>query len=178
MPTAIVPATTTNEHLARWVDKMASLMQPSSIHWVDGSKEEYDWLCHELVEKGTFKYRISRAIPEISDTNPLANPRGLRLGSNFLMGQHGHPQSQLQWISYSNFRGISATTHGDRCKWKGRSVPYPTGSFLETLPIAKMFLTTQKPAPVSYATTPYFGVTSFTSSASQPPSPPVPEANQ
>jgi phosphoenolpyruvate carboxykinase (GTP) len=43
-----------NKHLLRWVDKMADLTKPSAIHWVDGSKEEYDALCALLVDNGTF----------------------------------------------------------------------------------------------------------------------------
>jgi len=45
---------TTNHHLLRWVEKMAALTQPAAIHWVDGSQEEYDTLCAELVAAGTF----------------------------------------------------------------------------------------------------------------------------
>ena len=45
---------TTNKHLIRWVEKMAELCRPDSIHWVDGSKEEYDFLCERLVDAGTF----------------------------------------------------------------------------------------------------------------------------
>ena len=45
---------TTNKHLIRWVEKMAELTQPAAIHWVDGSQEENDWLCDELVGSGTF----------------------------------------------------------------------------------------------------------------------------
>ena len=33
---------TTNKHLIRWVEKMADLTQPEHIHWVDGSKAEYE----------------------------------------------------------------------------------------------------------------------------------------
>jgi phosphoenolpyruvate carboxykinase (GTP) len=43
-----------NKHLLRWVDKMAELTRPDNIHWVDGSQEEYDSLCGQLVENGTF----------------------------------------------------------------------------------------------------------------------------
>jgi len=43
-----------NQHLLRWVEKMAELVKPASVHWVDGSQEEYDTLCAEMVESGTF----------------------------------------------------------------------------------------------------------------------------
>jgi phosphoenolpyruvate carboxykinase (GTP) len=43
-----------NTHLLRWVEKIAALTQPSSIHWVDGSEEENDALCRQMVESGTF----------------------------------------------------------------------------------------------------------------------------
>ena len=33
---------------------MADLTQPDRIHWVDGSQEEYDFLCDQLVKAGTF----------------------------------------------------------------------------------------------------------------------------
>ena len=33
---------------------MAALTKPAAIHWVDGSQEEYDDLCDQLVEGGTF----------------------------------------------------------------------------------------------------------------------------
>jgi len=43
-----------NKHLVRWVEKMATLTRPDAVHWVDGSREEYDLLCEKLVEAGTF----------------------------------------------------------------------------------------------------------------------------
>src|SRR6266568_936546 len=45
---------TTNKHLVRWVEKMAELCRPDSIHWVDGSQAEYNFLCERLVAAGTF----------------------------------------------------------------------------------------------------------------------------
>ena len=43
-----------NKHLIRWVEKMAELCMPESIHWVDGSEEENTKLCAQLVKTGTF----------------------------------------------------------------------------------------------------------------------------
>jgi phosphoenolpyruvate carboxykinase (GTP) len=42
-----------NEHLQKWVEKMAELTEPAAIHWVDGSQEEYDLLCAEMMAGGT-----------------------------------------------------------------------------------------------------------------------------
>jgi phosphoenolpyruvate carboxykinase (GTP) len=44
---------TKNQHLVRWVQKMANLTRPRDIHWVDGSQEEYDQLCGEMVASRT-----------------------------------------------------------------------------------------------------------------------------
>jgi phosphoenolpyruvate carboxykinase (GTP) len=44
----------TNPHLLRWVDKMRELMRPAAVHWVDGSDEEYDLLCRQMVRDGVF----------------------------------------------------------------------------------------------------------------------------
>jgi phosphoenolpyruvate carboxykinase (GTP) len=46
--------TTSNTRLQDWVQHWASIMQPDAIHWCDGSADEYDALCNELVASGTF----------------------------------------------------------------------------------------------------------------------------
>jgi phosphoenolpyruvate carboxykinase (GTP) len=43
---------TENKHLMRWVEKIANLTEPALIHWVDGSLEEYDALCDQMVRQG------------------------------------------------------------------------------------------------------------------------------
>ena len=45
---------TSNPRLLEWVDKWIAILQPDAIHWCDGSQEEYDTLCGELVAAGTF----------------------------------------------------------------------------------------------------------------------------
>jgi phosphoenolpyruvate carboxykinase (GTP) len=55
-------ATAPTEHsgLLEWVEEIAELTQPDSIHWCDGSAEEYDGLAQQLVDVGTFE-RLSDA---------------------------------------------------------------------------------------------------------------------
>jgi phosphoenolpyruvate carboxykinase (GTP) len=45
---------TTNSALLSWVKDIAALCQPASVHWCDGTQEEYDRLCEQLVTAGTF----------------------------------------------------------------------------------------------------------------------------
>src|SRR5918997_6175469 len=53
-------APTTHDKLLAWVDQVADLAQPDDVHWCDGSAEEYDHLCQQLVDAGTFD-RLSDA---------------------------------------------------------------------------------------------------------------------
>ena len=45
---------TKNAKLLKWVDDMETLCKPDNVYWCDGSQEEYDRLCGELVESGVF----------------------------------------------------------------------------------------------------------------------------
>ncbi len=49
------PAYVKNTKLIAWVADMVALTKPKDIYWCDGSEEEYQRLCQQLVDAGTFK---------------------------------------------------------------------------------------------------------------------------
>jgi phosphoenolpyruvate carboxykinase (GTP) len=49
------PAHVKNARLIAWVADMAGLCKPDAIYWCDGSEAEYQRLCQQLVDAGTFQ---------------------------------------------------------------------------------------------------------------------------
>jgi catalase len=101
-------------------------------------------------------------IPDIPDTVGDANPRGFALKIQLPDG------SSADVVSHS-FNGFPTATSAEfrelllaiGSSGAGASKPTALDSFLASHPIAKTFLTTQKPPPESYATLSYFGVNAF-----------------
>ncbi len=54
-PALNVPAWVKNQKLVSWVADIAALTKPDQIYWCDGSQEEYDRLCEQMVAAGTMR---------------------------------------------------------------------------------------------------------------------------
>jgi catalase len=101
-------------------------------------------------------------IPDISDANGLANPRGFAIKFKLPDGTStdivGHSFNGFPTATSDEFRELLLSIGASG---PGAAKPTALDNFLGSHPIAKTFLTTQNPAPVSYATTSYFGVNAF-----------------
>ena len=101
-------------------------------------------------------------VPAIPDTDPNASPRGMAVKFKLPDGSN----SDLVMHTYNGFPTATADEFRDlliALAASGKDAPKPTPleKFFETHPIAKTFLTSEKPAPVSFATLPYYAVNSF-----------------
>ncbi|EEF59731.1 Catalase domain protein [Pedosphaera parvula Ellin514] len=110
----------------------------------------------------TIRFSNFAGIPTVSDTDGLANPRGLALKFHLPDG------SDSDLVTHS-FNGFPAPTADELRQFlialgtsgPGVAKPTPADKYLAGHPIAKSFLESQQPPPVSYATLTYFGVNSF-----------------
>jgi catalase len=110
----------------------------------------------------TVRFSDFAGVPGISDTDGLANPRGMAIRFKLPDG------SETDLVTHS-FNGFPTPTTDDfrqllvAIAASGPKAAKPTAldTYLGAHPVAKTFLTTQKGPPVSYATLEYFGVNSF-----------------
>lgn len=108
------------------------------------------------------RFSNATGIPNITDTSPKANPRGIAIRFKL----PGDKSTDIVSFSVNRFPAASpevffeflnavAATKPDSPK------PTPLEQFLETHPAAKAFVKTPKSAPASYATQSFFGVNAF-----------------
>lgn len=101
-------------------------------------------------------------IPTISDVDGLASPRGMAIKFRPASG------SETDIVTHS-FNGFPTSTAAEFTQLlqalgssgPGTPAPTPADKFLASHPVAKTFLTTQAPPPVSFVTMRYYGVNSF-----------------
>lgn len=110
----------------------------------------------------TVRFSDFTGLPAIPDTAPDANPRGMAV--KFRMG--AARETDIVTHSFNGFPVATVDEFAVFLRAIGTSgpetsKPTPIESFLASHPVAKAFVTTQKPPPVSYATAAYFGVNSF-----------------
>lgn len=101
-------------------------------------------------------------VPGLADNDPLASPRGMAIRFKLPDGS----DTDLVAHSFNGFPSQNADQFRELLQALAASGPTaakPTAldGYLATHPAAKNFLTSAKPAPVSYATLPYFGVNTF-----------------
>jgi len=110
----------------------------------------------------TVRFSNSTGIPMIPDTDPNADPRGMAI--RFHLGERVHTdivshstdafptRTGDEFLSF--LRALASTP-------PGASSPTPIELFLGANPAALAFVQTPKPAPASFATEAYFGVTAY-----------------
>ena len=64
----VVPSYVKNKRLKDWVTSMAQLCKPERIYWCEGTQQEYDRLCEDMVASGT----LIRLNPKLRPNSYLA----------------------------------------------------------------------------------------------------------
>jgi catalase len=105
----------------------------------------------------TVRFSDFAGVPAIPDTDANASPRGVAVKFHLPDGT----DTDLVAHSYNGFPTATATEFRDlliALAASGPDAAKPTAldKFLDAHPIAKTFLTSEKPAPVSFGTLPYF----------------------
>jgi catalase len=110
----------------------------------------------------TIRFSDFAGIPTIPDNHPAASPRGLAIKFHLPGGE----SSDLVTHSFNGFPSPTADDFRQLMLALGTSgpdtpKPTPLDRYLAVHPIAKKFLESQPPPPVSYGTIAYYGVNCF-----------------
>ena len=110
----------------------------------------------------TVRFSNSTGLPLLPDNDPNANPRGMAI--RFNMAEHHH--TDIVSHSTDGFPTRTGAEFLDFLKavaasGPGVASPTPIEQFLGTHPAALAFVQTPKPAPVSFGSENYFGVTAM-----------------
>ena len=105
------PAHVRHAKLIDWVAEMAALTEARDVYWCDGSQAEYDRLCEQLVEAGTF----IRLDPALRPNSYLALQRPERRRAR--RGPHLHLQPSAKedagptnnWMAPAEMRALLQT---------------------------------------------------------------------
>jgi catalase len=110
----------------------------------------------------TVRFSNSTGVPLIPDNDSNANPRGMAI--RFHLGEHlhtdiiGHSVNAFPTRTGDEFlEFLHAVATSDPAK----PSPSPIETFLGSHPAAKRFVETPKPAPASFATEAFFGITAM-----------------
>jgi phosphoenolpyruvate carboxykinase (GTP) len=105
---------TTHPAVLSWIGEIRALCQPDNIQWCDGSQVEYDALCEQLVERGTFirlnqEKRpgcfLARSAPSdvarVEDRTFICTPRRAHAGPM----NNWRPPAEMKSLLTEKFRG-------------------------------------------------------------------------
>lgn len=110
----------------------------------------------------TVRFSDATGVPDIADTNPNANPHGMAIRFQL-------PNDDYTDIVAISVNGFPAATPEEflgllnaiAASGPDAPKPSPVEQFLGSHPAALKFVTTPKPAPVSFATLAFYGVNAF-----------------
>lgn len=110
----------------------------------------------------TVRFSNTTGIPDIADTNPSSFPKGMAIRFHLPDGAY----TDIVSISVNRFPAATpedflGLLNAIAASGPDAGTPKPITTFLDTHPAAKTFVDTPKPAPVSFATQPFYGVNAF-----------------